>query len=100
VNELLGWVLTPLAFKLPDCKGTLKTKVVKDLRGEALMVGVKGKFDHTFDFSFTVEWEAKIGQPKLVEVEVKGKKQQMFLGIPTYHGKLRVADMSYLQVCV
>lgn len=86
-----------MAFKLPDCGGTIRTKLVSDLRGEALMVGLSGKFDHTFDFNFSVEWEAKIGKPKLVDVEVKGKKQQMFLGIPTFHGKLRVADMGHLQ---
>jgi hypothetical protein len=31
------------------------------------------------------------------EVEVKGKKQMMFLGLPTYEGSLRFADVSHLQ---
>ena len=31
------------------------------------------------------------------EVEVKGKKQMMFLGMPTYEGSLRFADVSHLQ---
>jgi hypothetical protein len=31
------------------------------------------------------------------EVEMKGKKQMMFLGLPTYEGALRFADVSHLQ---
>ena len=61
------------------------------------MAGTRGRWDHTFDFSFTIEWEAKIGAPKTAEVEVKGKKQKMFLGVPTFHGALRFADVSHLQ---
>lgn len=39
----------------------------------------------------------KVGQPRMEEVEVKGKKQMMFLGMPTYEGSLRFADVSHLQ---
>jgi hypothetical protein len=41
--------------------GTLKLLLpCKDLRGEALMVAKHGQWDHTFDFSFSVAWEAKV----------------------------------------
>jgi len=83
VAKLLGDVLVPMAFKLPDCGGTLRTLAAKGLRCEALMAGTRGKWDHAFDASFTVGWEAKVGAPRTAEVEVKGKKQLMFLGVPT-----------------
>lgn len=41
--------------------GTLKLMLpCKDLRGDALMVARHGTWDHTFDFSFSVQWEAKV----------------------------------------
>ena len=61
------------------------------------MAGTRGKWDHTFDLSFSVGWEAKVGAPRTADVEIKGKKQKMFLGVPTFHGHLRFADVSHLQ---
>jgi len=41
--------------------GTLKLMLpCKNLRGDALMVARHGTWDHTFDFSFSVQWEAKV----------------------------------------
>jgi len=48
-------------------------------------------------FLLVVLEPSKVGQPRMEEVEVKGKKQMMFLGLPTYEGSLRFADVSHLQ---
>lgn len=53
VRTLMRDVLVPLAFKLPDCGGHIRTNTPVSLKCEALMAGVRGKWDHNFDLSFT-----------------------------------------------
>uniref|UniRef100_A0A7S2WH08 Uncharacterized protein n=1 Tax=Rhizochromulina marina TaxID=1034831 RepID=A0A7S2WH08_9STRA len=98
VRELVREVLEPFAFVLPEGGGRFRTfhPEPRDVSGEALMAGLLGKWDHTLDFSISIPWEAKIGEPRTTTVTVQGKQQKMFMGIPTYRGRLRYADVSHL----
>lgn len=73
VQRLLDDVLAPMCFKLPDAEGTFRTHLPADLRGEALMAGVKGQWDHAFDFAFSVPFTAKV--PARLRVSNKPHEQ-------------------------
>ena len=77
--ELMAHVLTPIQVKLPDAEGSCRIRAPTHLAGEALMAGVRGKWDHNFDFSFTLPWEAKIGRPRVQTVSTSMPRRRFYV---------------------
>lgn len=65
--------------------------------GEALMVRVGDRWNRAYDMAARFSFEARVGAPRTVEVEVKGEKQRMFMGVPTVRGAIVVREVTHVE---
>lgn len=65
--------------------------------GEALMVRVGDRWNRAYDMAARFSFEARIGAPRTVDVEIKGEKQRMFMGVPTVRGAIVVRELTHVE---
>ena len=57
------------------------------VHGDALMVRVGERWDRAYDLGARFDFEARLGAPRTKDVVMKGKKQRVFMGVPTVRGR-------------
>lgn len=68
-----------------------------EVDGDALLVRVCDRWDRAYDLSARFSFEARVGSPRTREVELKDKKQRMFMGVPTVRGAVVVRELTHVE---
>ena len=63
--------------------------------GDALAVRVAGRWTRAYDLNCRFDFEARLGAPRTKEVTVQGKRQRVFLGVPTVRGAFVVRELTH-----
>ena len=96
--------LRPVQAKLKDATardgvGGIARIVPSNVSGDAVMIRVgekDGSWEHGYDLQAKFDFEARLGPPRTVEVEMKGQKHRIFKGVPTIRGALVVREFTHL----
>lgn len=65
--------------------------------GEALAIRVGERWNKAYDMAARFSFEARVGEPRTAEVEMKGKRQRMFMGVPTVRGAVVVRELTHVE---
>ncbi|KAH8099056.1 hypothetical protein JL720_2033 [Aureococcus anophagefferens] len=66
------------------------------VHGDALMVRVGERWDRAYDLGARFDFEARLGAPRTKDVVMKGKKQRVFMGVPTVRGAVVVRELTHV----
>ena len=78
-----------------DAYGGVVRVTPRSVGGDALAVRVAGRWTRAYDLNCRLDFEARLGAPRTQEVTIKGKRQRVFMGVPTVRGAFVVRELTH-----